>query len=158
MSQKNNKPKLSDVTRQASSARASKFSAAMVPPPPMPKQEAPPAEMPPPQKSAESITDQTDNKPLAEKDATAVVEEKPTEVPAPTRSSRSRRSGGIAMDDIITPMPPNDPYARQVRISDTHHKMLRRIAFDHERTMNHVLYNLLELLDQAYQREQEKGE
>ncbi|MBU1821231.1 MAG: hypothetical protein KKG00_06940 [Bacteroidetes bacterium] len=157
MSQKKSSPKLSDVTRQASTARASKFSAAMIPTPPIVRNE-PPA----PAQPAERIEEEEHQKPLAKEEVKkepekAAPQQAPAEstVPKPTRS---RRGGGISIEDVVGPQPPSDPYPRQVRISESHHKLLRRIAFNHEKTMNHVLYNLLELLDQAYQREQSKGE
>jgi len=155
MSQKKSSPKLSDVTRQASTARASKFSASMIPTPPIVRNE-------PPAQPAALIEEEEIQKPLAKEEVKqepekAAPQQAPAESTAP-KPTRSRRGSGISIEDVVGPLPPSDPYPRQVRISESHHKLLRRIAFNHEKTMNHVLYNLLELLDQAYQREHSKGE
>ncbi|TDB59521.1 hypothetical protein [Arundinibacter roseus] len=157
MSQKKSSPKLSDVTRQANSARASKFSAVMIPTPPINRTE-PPVVARPPEPVEEPVIQQPVVKQEQKKEAekTQLTPVHPESTAA--KAARTRKSGGLSIEDVVGPQPPSDPYPRQVRISESHHKLLRRIAFNHEKTMNHVLYNLLELLDQAYQREQSKGE
>lgn len=154
MNQPENKPKLSDVARQTNADKASKFSASMIPKPPMPRPEVPADEsaLPPPSGQA------------AEEPSAQVPAASPRRVTAEiapvAKASRPRRTtavSAISIDDVISPeSPKGEPYPRQVRIAETHHDLLRRIAFKHRKTMNHVLYNLLELLDQADQREQQK--
>lgn len=162
------KTKLSDVARQNNAAKAARFSASMIPAPPPIKTEEPPEE-PPEEPLPEPIVAQKQvgmgeegsPEPTSlpvEVPATQPVEPvnnvtEPVDVPA--KSTRPRRSNGLMMEDVISPEPPKgEPYAKQVRISETHHRLLRKLAFHHDKTINHVLYNLLEQLDQADQRNQ----
>jgi len=158
------KTKLSDVARQNNAAKAARFSASMIPAPPPVKNEEPLAELLP--------------EPIAVQEQIGIGEEggsqpvsMPIEVPpiqpvesagnvnepvaVPVKSARPRRNNGLMIDDVIGPEPPKgEPYAKQVRISETHHRLLRKLAFHHDKTINYILYNLLEQLDQADQRSQ----
>ncbi len=179
MAQEKNKPKLSDIARQNNTAKAARFSSTMIPAPPMPKQ-APVTESvnpdvtsiivdpPAPETLREKIdrgeadfaegrgvaftTDELQSKLTAPELASA-------DKPSPVKASRTRRSGSLTIDEVISGEPPKgETYPRQVRISERHHKLLRKLAFTHEKTQNHVLYNLLDLLEQADQRDQQKGD
>lgn len=162
------KTKLSDVARQNNAAKAARFSATMIPAPPPTKSQAPPVEPALMLVATEEpvgvgeeggsllapVAIEADPVQLADVD---VATDEP--VATPTKPARARRSSGLSMEDVIGPEPPKgEPYARQVRISETHHRLLRKLAFHHDKTMNHVLYNLLEQLDQADQRNQQKGD
>ncbi len=60
-------------------------------------------------------------------------------------------------DDILTPKAPDEEaFGKMTRIAEKHHELLRKIAFEHRKPMNTILYNLLEMLDQTYQRDQQK--
>lgn len=161
MAQSENKPKLSDIARQNNTAKAARFSSTMIPAPPKPQattadeisEQAP---IPVAQDSApvEAATIETPAAVASEKSTPAV---EPT--PAPVKATRSRKSGALGIDEVINGEPPKgEPYPRQVRVSERHHKLLRKLAFTHEKTINHVLYNLLDLLEQADQRDQQKGD
>lgn len=167
MSQEN-KTKLSDVARQNNAAKAARFSASMIPAPPPPKNQESPAEpLPMPvvieelvgmgeEGSPEQTITSVDALPNQPVDTTEARVEPVAEI---TKPARPRRSNGLTIEDVIGPEPPKgEPYAKQVRISETHHRLLRKLAFHHEKTINHVLYNLLEQLDQADQRNQQKGD
>jgi hypothetical protein len=79
--------------------------------------------------------------------------------PAPAKATRTRKGGILTIDELINSEPPRgEPYPRQVRVSERHHKLLRKLSFTHDVTINHVMYNLLDLLEQADQRDQQKGE
>lgn len=167
MAQSENKPKLSDIARQTNTAKAARFSSTMIPAPPKPQattavetpEQAPiPVAQDVAQDSApvEVATVETPAPAaVAPEKSTLAVE--PT--PAPVKTTRSRKGGALTIDEVINSEPPKgEPYPRQVRISERHHKLLRKLAFTHEKTINHVLYNLLEALDQADQRDQQKGD
>lgn len=158
------KTKLSDVARQNNAAKAARFSASMIPAPPPVKTEEPPAEpLPEPIAAQKQVGMGKEGSP----EPTSLPVEVPTTQPVepvdngtepvavPAKPVRLRRSNGLMIDDVISPEPPKgEPYAKQVRISETHHRLLRKLAFHHDKTINHVLYNLLEQLDQADQRNQ----
>lgn len=158
------KTRLSDVARQNNAAKAARFSASMIPAPPPVKTQEPPAEpLPEPtvaQKQVEMGEEGSPEPTLLPVEVPATQPDGPMDnatepVAVPAKSTRPRRSNGLMMEDVIGPEPPKgEPYAKQVRISETHHRLLRKLAFHHDKTINHVLYNLLEQLDQADQRNQ----
>ena len=163
MAQPENKPKLSDIARQTNTAKAARFSSTMIPAPPKPQATTAvetPEQVPNPvaQESAPVETGTVETPApatVAPEKSTPAVE--PT--PAPVKATRSRKSGTLGIDEVINGEPPKgEPYPRQVRISERHHKLLRKLAFTHEKTQNHILYNLLDLLEQADQRDQQKGD
>jgi len=151
-----NKKTLSDVARQNNSARVSKFASSMVPAAP------------------EATSQASENK--AETTPTPTVEPTPAPVaavkpvmqtstpavavtqsdPAPVTKTVRKRSGTLAMDEILGSKPPEEEtFAKMARIAEKHHELLREIAFKHRKPMNTILYNLLEALDQTYQRDQQ---
>ncbi|MFC5410713.1 hypothetical protein ACFPMF_15425 [Larkinella bovis] len=164
MAEQQSKTKLSDVAKQQHAAKASKFSAMMVPPPPVHQTPAPAPS--PVEALKQESTPAVEEAPIAETPsapepvaavapATAPAVKQPAVTPKPVRS---RKSAALSMDDVIEEAPPKgEAYPRQVRVSEVHHKLLRRLAFEYDKSINHILYNLLEQLDQAYQREQQKG-
>lgn len=158
MAQSENKPKLSDVARQNNTAKAARFSSTMIPPPPRPQ--TPPAEVAPqPVVEAPAPVEMVINEPpvVAPEKPAPVVESVPA--PVVVKATRSRKSGALTIEEVINNEPPKgEPYPRQVRISERHHKLLRKLAFTHDKTQNHILYNLLDLLEQADQRDQQKGD
>ena len=186
MSQPENKPKLSDIAHQTNTDKADKakrFSSTMIPAPPLPKQATPPVTESITPASVDPVIDTSAPATLADKiqqgeadfaqgkgtvmssdEVKALsnpVESVPVEksASAPTKVTRPRRSGPFVIDDVISGEPPKgETYPHQMRVAAHHHKLLRKLAFTHEVTMNHVLYNLLDLLDQADQREQQKGD
>lgn len=165
MDNQKNKPKLADVARQNHTAKASKFSAMMVPPPPVPKAEviAVPIEQQPVQEGVEApAVEVVTHKEQVETPVVETVKKTPAVDPAPSTKTakpvRTRRMSALSMEVIIEPKPPKgEAYPRQVRISEVHHKLLRRISVEYDTTINHVLYNLLDELDQVFQHEQQKG-
>lgn len=176
MAQPENKPKLSDIARQNNTAKAARFSSTMIPAPPKPSitsvaEPVNPAPAVIDQPVGDTLRDTIDRgeADFAEGRGTVYEVDEPKEktneltaapVDKPTaKTSRSRRSGVLSIDEVVNGEPPKgEPYPRQVRISERHHKLLRKLAFTHEKTQNHILYNLLDLLEQADQRDQQKGE
>lgn len=155
MSQSENKPKLSDIARQTNADKAKRFGSTMIPsPPPVTKVQTPPVE--------ETVAPESTT--VEETPTVKVTQEKPELAanPAPSTSpkpARTRRSGPLTLEDVITAdAPKGEQYPRQVRIAERHHKLLRKLAFTYDVTINHVMYNLLEVLDQADQRDQQKGD
>lgn len=163
MSQSENKSKtkLSDVARQNNADKAKRFSSTMIPAPPLPKTSAQvvvePAEPEPVSSVVEALASaQPSSESAVESPKTTRVTEP---APTPAKTTRTRRSGALTVDDVISGEPPKgEAYPRQVRISESHHKLLRKLSFLHDVTMNHVLYNLLDQLEQADQRDQQKAD
>lgn len=155
MNQSPNKPKLSDVARQTNTDKAKRFSSTMIPTPPLPKEPTPRVE-----ESVETAPVMAETPVIQEaKSEPEKVTPVATPPPVATKPTRTRRSGSLSIDEVISGEPPKgEVYPRQVRISESHHKLLRKLSFMHEKTMNHVLYNLLDLLEQADQRDQQKGD
>jgi hypothetical protein len=179
MPQPENKPKLSDVARQTNAAKAARFSSTMIPAPPKPGPVTEPTNpdpasvvaRPPAEETLREIIDkgETDfaegkgtiisidelQAKTGQKDSVPAVE--PT--PAPVKATRSRKGGILTIDEVINNEPPRgEPYPNQIRVAAKHHKLLRKLAFTHDVTINHIMYNLLDLLEQADQRDQQKGE
>ncbi|WP_018619767.1 hypothetical protein [Spirosoma luteum] len=174
MAKSENKPKLSDIARQNNTAKAARFSSTMIPAPPKPQATTvdetpePPVAVP----ALESLRDTIDRgeADFAQGRGTTFTEDElkaklttpdaaPADKASVVKTTRARRSGSLAIDEVINGEPPKgESYPRQVRISERHHKLLRKLAFTHEKTQNHILYNLLDLLEQADQRDQQKGD
>jgi hypothetical protein len=163
MAQSENKPKLSDIARQTNTAKAARFSSTMIPAPPKPQATAADET---PNQAPTQVAQESAPVEVATVETpapAAVAPEKSTPAvepaPAPVKATRSRKGGVLTIDEVINSEPPKgEPYPRQVRISERHHKLLRKLAFTHDVTQNHVLYNLLDLLEQAEQRDQQKGD
>lgn len=140
--------KLSDMAHQSNVAKASKFSSSMIPQPPPAK---PPVEDPS-DVLPESIEEQSaETAPTLEQVATPVTVGDSAQ-PKAVRSKRS--NNGFTVDELLVAQPPKDEgYPKQVRISAKHHRLLREVSFKKDVTINHVLYNLLEQLYEANQRD-----
>lgn len=174
------KPSLADIARKNNSARTSKFASSMVPaapqitPPVEPAAESvPEAE---PDQSLVDVIAQGETDFAQGRGTTLTVDElkaivPPASVPGDTpkpapqttdvatsvRPGRKRSAAMNLADDILTPKAPEEEvYGKMTRIAEKHHELLRRIAFEHRKPMNTILYNLLEVLDQTYQRDQQK--
>ncbi|PRY35053.1 hypothetical protein CLV58_115136 [Spirosoma oryzae] len=144
--------KLSDMARETNVAKASKFSSSMIPqpPPPKPKEEEKPAmvsEADEEQQPAETIA-------TPEQTPLAVVDS----APQPKAARSKRANNGFTIDELIQAQPPKDEgYPKQVRISAKHHRLLREVSFKKDVTINHVLYNLLDQLYEANQRDNQSN-
>lgn len=159
---------LSDVARQNNSNRASKFAASMIPkapeqtPPPAELQPEPSPDLAPEVKSLATVIEEGEKDFAEGKGTTFTADElqqslKASE-PAPAAKPARKRSGTLAMDDILNPKPPQEEvFGKMTRIAEKHHELLREIAFKHRKNMNTILYNLLEVLEQTYQREQQNN-
>lgn len=152
----NKKPSLSDVARENNSKRVSKFANSIVPAAPEVSSQsvekevetAPSAVVQPISAPASAVEPVT----LVSTPAVATVQAEVT----PVAKAARKRSGTLSMDDILgTKAPEEETFAKMTRIAEKHHELLREIAFKHRKPMNTILYNLLEALDQTYQREQQ---
>lgn len=150
----NNQPpgkKLSDMARETNVAKASKFSSSMIPQPPPPKTK---------EQEKPAMVSETDEEQPAE--AIAVPEQTPSAVadsaPQPKAARSKRTNNGFTIDELIQAQPPKDEnYPKQVRISAKHHRLLREVSFKKDVTINHVLYNLLDQLYEANQRDNQSN-
>ncbi|GAB4039293.1 hypothetical protein [Spirosoma gilvum] len=157
-----NKKTLSDVARQNNTARVTKFASSIIPSAP---EQQPPVVVaePSPVAPVESLSDviKQGESDFAEGKGTTLTTDQLRETtkaadPAPVARSTRKRSSTLSMDDIIGPKAPEDEtFAKMTRIAEKHHELLREIAYKHRKPMNTILYNLLEALDQTYQREQQ---
>jgi hypothetical protein len=136
--------RLSDATRQASADKAANFMDSLMPTMGGSAVPAKPAS-------------------VEEKPAAAVAEPKPEASPAvvPAQASpkpeRLRKSGGVSLEELVIPNPSeSEAFNKMVRVTDEHHELLRTLAFKYRKPMNVFVYNLIELLNQAYQKDQQK--
>lgn len=164
-----NKPSISDIARKNNSARVSKFASSIVP-------AAPEVDTPQPEAQAEPVVSSPPQPPdslseVIERGETDFeqgrgVNLSPDELrnalptdPAPVSKGASRKRAGsnvLSMDDILGNKAPDDEtFAKMTRIAEKHHDLLRKLAFETRKPMNTILYNLLEVLDQTYQRKQQ---
>lgn len=151
-----NKPSLSDVARENNTKRVSKFANSIVPAAPEVNNQTDAKEVetapsalaqpiPAPTSAVEPVA-------LVSSPAVATVQPEVT----PVAKAARKRSGTLSMDDILGPKAPEEEtFVKMTRIAEKHHELLREIAFKHRKPMNTILYNLLEALDQTYQREQQ---
>lgn len=81
-----------------------------------------------------------------------------TPVPAaPVKSERSKKASGIILDDIVIPNPKDgEAFNKMIRVTDEHHELLRTLAFKYRKNMNVFVHNLMDLLNQAYIKDQQK--
>jgi len=144
--------RLSDVTREASSSRTNKFANSLMPATPKPKAETVPEE-------ASPVVDQ---QPEVSTPPTAIVTPQaiiqPVVATATQKVDRARKSA-FTIDDVINgSAKEGDAFNKMVRVTDDHHELLRRMAFEHRKPMNVIVHNLLAMLDQVYQKEQKGGQ
>ena len=147
-----NKPSISDVARQKNSARVSKFAGSIIPSAPE-EANRPVVAKPVPEPIEPEVIKET-----AEPSITpSAVETTPSAEEAPVSRPTRKRSGSLALEEITSPKAPSEEaFSKMARIAEKHHDLLREIAFKHRKPMNTILYNLLEVLDQTYQRDQQK--
>lgn len=137
--------RLSDATRQASVAKAANLMDSLMP-------------------TMGAITPAAaEPAPVEEKPAAVAADSQPEVAPivAPAQPSpkpdRPRKSGGISLEELVIPNPnESEAFNKMVRVTDEHHELLRTLAFKYRKPMNVFVYNLIELLDQAYQKDQQK--
>lgn len=124
--------------------RASKFASSLAPPAPTANQ-------------ADPVVDekQSETEPAPVNVAPALREESTPE-PAPPRKERSKRSGGIDLDEILNAPKSDVRFNNQIQISDAHHQLLRELNFNFKKPMTTILHNLLEQLNAAYQQHKNK--
>lgn len=147
-----NKPSISDVARQKNSARVSKFAGSIIPSAP---EEAnwPVVAKPVPEPIEPEVVTETVEPPIT----SSAVEPTPSAEVTPTLKTARKRSGNLSLEEITAPKAPSEEaFSKMARIAEKHHDLLREIAFKHRKPMNTILYNLLEVLDQTYQRDQQK--
>ncbi len=101
--------------------------------------------------------------PVEEKPAAVAVEPQPEAAPAVVpvhpspKAERLRKSGGVSLEELVVPNPnESEAFNKMVRVTDEHHELLRTLAFKYRKPMNVFVYNLIELLNQAYQKDQQK--
>lgn len=150
--QPNPNKRLSDVTREASSNRTNKFADSLMPAAPKPKAEPVPEEAAP-------VVDQRpdDPTPLAVTEVAQPIVQ-PVVATATPKPDRARKSAFTIEDVINGSAKEGDAFNKMVRVTDDHHELLRRMAFEHRKPMNVIVHNLLAMLDQVYQKEQRGGQ
>ena len=104
---------------------------------------------------AETPADELDVEPQ-QHDPTPVVAAAPAPV-SPVKAERGKKASGIMLDDIVTPNPKDgEAFNKMVRVTDEHHELLRTLAFKYRKNMNVFVHNLMDLLNQAYIKDQQK--
>lgn len=163
------KPSISEVARQNNSNRVSKFASSMVPAAPQvdtPQEEEvkSPAlgTVPQPTGSLTEVIQKGETDFEQGRGTTFTVEQLratalPNALPATKGATRKRTaSNTLVMEDILgTKAPEEETFPKMTRIAEKHHELLRKIAYQERKPMNTILYNLLEVLDQTYQRNQQ---
>jgi hypothetical protein len=170
------KPKsLSDVARANNERRVSKFANSIVPKAPqvtpepvqdvvaaMPSISPEPAPAEEPAKTLTNVIEQGENDFAAGKGVVMTADDlkaatKTDPAPAAGKPVRKRSTSALTMDDIVQPkVPDEEVFGKMTRISAKHHKLLRILSLEYDVNMNTMLYNLLEQLDQAFQRDRQK--
>lgn len=151
-----NKPSLSDVARENNTKRVSKFANSIIPAAPEVTSEPEDKGEETAPSTAAQLTPEPVSavEPVAQVSTPAIAVTQPE--PTPVAKTARKRGGTLSMDDILgAKAPEEETFAKMTRIAEKHHELLREIAFKHRKPMNTILYNLLEALDQTYQREQQ---
>ena len=171
-----NKPRLADVAKKNTTDRASKLASAFLPKAPAPV-ETPPVAQPAPEAKApvtpsESLAEvvQKAETDFAEgrgttltvdeiNEAIASTEAEPTaQGGAPKRERKHKSTSSINIQDLVgQAAPDNLRCVKPIMLSEEHHQLLRDLNYRYKKPMTTILYNLLEVVNQAYQREQ-KGD
>ncbi len=101
--------------------------------------------------------------PSEAKPAAVAAEPQPEATPAVVpvqpspKAERPRKSGGVSLEELVIPNPnESEAFNKMVRVTDEHHELLRTLAFKYRKPMNVFVYNLIELLNQAYLKDQQK--
>lgn len=165
-----NKPRLSDAAKKNTSDRASRLAGAFLPSPPPPAPE--PLVVVPAQPLVEELaaaTTETDNTNGVDTSIENSIQVEASEsvpatksVPAATteRSKEKRRSVSVVdlAEMVSQPTPEGMRCTRMIMVCDEHHDLLRELSFKSKKPMTAILFNLLELANQALQREKKKGD
>lgn len=160
MSNTNNsgKPRLADVAKKNTTDRASKLASAFLPRAvaptkeltPVPPVSETPTTIDPP---VESTTTLPDASPATDQPEMAMEPVKDPE-PVPAKKERTRRSGSSIniAEAVNQPTPDGLRCTKPIMLSDAHHEMIRELAFKYKKPLSSILYNLLEVVAQTYQR------
>lgn len=160
MSNQNNsgKPRLADVAKKNTTDRASKLASAF-----LPRAITPTEEPPAPIASVAEEQAVTENlvasiSPVVDDIPATTTDEQPERTPEPSVAKpkeRARKSGSSIniADAVNQPTPDGLRCAKPIMLSDAHHEMIRSLAFKYKKPLSSILYNLLEVIDQTYQRE-----
>lgn len=168
-----NKPRLSDVAKKNTTDRASKLASAFLPKAPAPV-ETPPVAQPAPEpvtpvdSLAEVITrgeaDFAEGRgttlTVDQMKAAVAATETDTVEPgaAPKKERKHKSTSSINIQDLVgQAAPDNLRCVKPIMLSEEHHQLLRDLNYRYKKPMTTILYNLLEVVNQAYQREQ-KGD
>lgn len=162
------KPSISDVARQNNSNRVSKFASSMIPAAPVvdtpeTDEQLPVSNSAPQPAGSLMEVIQKGKADFEQGRGTTFTPDElrsvlpPDSVPASKGPQRKRTAlNTLAMDDILSNKAPDEEsFPKMTRIAEKHHELLRKIAYVHRKPMNTILYNLLEVLDQTYQRNQQ---
>lgn len=170
-----NKPRLSEVAKKNTTDRASKLASAFLPKTPA-SVETPPAAQPAPETAPETPIDSPaeviqkgeadvaqgrGTTPTVEEQNEGVIsnETEPTGAGAAPKKERKHKStSSINIQDLVgQAVPDNLRCVKPIMLSEEHHQLLRDLNYRYKKPMTSILYNLLEVVSQAYQREQ-KGD
>jgi hypothetical protein len=165
----NQKKRLSDVTKQNTTDRASRLAGSFLPPAPAPPVapatvEEPTNPVEPAQAEVVAIATEEPQNPVVSESTHAVEVGGPAAVTKPvtaerTREKTRRSASTVELTDIVgQPTPDGVRCTRMIMLCEEHHDLLRELSFKSKKPMTAILYNLLELANQALQREKKKGE
>ncbi|MVM33893.1 hypothetical protein GO755_27905 [Spirosoma sp. HMF4905] len=147
---KNENKRLSDVTRQNSTDRVNKFANSLMPMAPKPKVDQPKEEA-----TASPVESTPEHEPI-QPTQVALGSEPPK---ALVKAERVRKTVSFSVDDVVSiATKEGDVFNKMVRITDDHHELLRELSYKYRKNMNTIVRNLIDLLDQAYQKEKKGGE
>jgi len=137
--------RLSDVTRKNSVDKAAQFMDTL-----MPTMGETPAVAEPTAEEVPTSSQEPEQEPVA------VATSNP--VPSPfQKSERGKKTSNVLLDDVVLPNPKDgEAFNKMVRVSDEHHELLRTLAFKYRKNMNVFVHNLMEMLNQAYIKDQQK--
>lgn len=170
-----NKPRLSDVARKNTTDRASKLASAFLPKAPAPveappvAQPAPKAEPPTPVDPPADVVAKEETNPVEGQGTTPTTDqmkvaasstETDTVEPgaAPKKERKHKTTSSINIQDLVgQAAPDNLRCVKPIMLSEEHHQLLRDLNYRYKKPMTTILFNLLEVVNQAYQREQ-KGD
>lgn len=91
--------------------------------------------------------------PILEEQQDSTVDQSQTVAPA--KSDKKRTGVSFNMGDVTGPTP-DKSYTKQINVCEEHHELLRQINFKYRKPMTAILHNVMELLRQAYEKENQK--
>lgn len=162
------KPRLADVAKKNTTDRASKLASAFLPKAPAPVAQPAPEPVTPVDSLAEVIakgeTDFAEGRgttlTVDQMKAAVAATEPDTVEPgtAPKKERKHKSTSSINIQDLVgQAAPDNLRCVKPIMLSEEHHQLLRDLNYRYKKPMTTILYNLLEVVNQAYQREQ-KGD